>query len=163
MTTPEERLEIRMGLIELKAMERVIRTNRANLLQRLRGHVAQRLPPINLVEIAIEVASRPVPNLIPPAAPPASRFKAPKMKQKVLRQSILDLPSEHECGICLEIHLKKDSSVCNCNHEFGTTCFSGWISSRKNTRQLVTCPTCRQQTTTVTKYQARRPRQKPAV
>ena len=73
------------------------------------------------------------------------RITLPKQVSKVLKHLALEKTLEEICGICLEMHFKKDSVVCNCSHEFGKICFAEWARIRTQERKQVLCPICRQE------------------
>ena len=68
----------------------------------------------------------------------------PKIKSKVLNKTRLNSPTLNDCGICLENHIKRDTTILSlCCHEFGQECFQGWMDIRKKNKQPINCPTCR--------------------
>jgi hypothetical protein len=86
------------------------------------------------------------------------RIKHPKLKEKVVKQTELNVTLENLCGICLDEHVKKDSLLCNCNHEFGKDCFNQWLDICKASNQVVTCPTCRIAVKEIIGFRARAPK-----
>lgn len=84
----------------------------------------------------------------------------PKIKSKVLKKSVLTAPSVNDCGICLENHIKQDTVSCLCSHEFGKTCFEGWIQICVKNNKNVTCPCCRGKVTELKTYREKAKRNK---
>ena len=84
--------------------------------------------------------------------PPRFRRNPPPIHIcKVITDTELIQPISEICSICLESHLKQDSVMCNCAHEFGKECLEAWIDT---CTQDVNCPTCRQTLTHVTSFRA---------
>jgi hypothetical protein len=72
-----------------------------------------------------------------------------------LKKKEQDINLSDVCGICLEYHKKTDIHTCNCTHEFGKDCLSGWLKICKNNNKELSCPICRVLITDDTNYRAK--------
>jgi hypothetical protein len=81
-----------------------------------------------------------------------------KLKTKVKTLSREEMTSilPDVCGICLDNHMKKETILCCCNHTFGRECFNNWKKICNSNKKHLTCPSCRQNITHITKFSIRR-------
>lgn len=86
------------------------------------------------------------PFLITPLPPP------PPRPPKIVKVHLIDEEGEMcmagDCAICMIIHKKKDTSIVNCGHQFGSLCLSKWTGKGG----IATCPLCRTVVTVITKF-----------
>jgi len=73
----------------------------------------------------------------------------PIEKKKVISKAQLESICENSCPICLEKHIKKDTLVTECGHEYGKACYNAWFIAHN------TCPTCRKVCPRVTTFKER--------
>ena len=82
---------------------------------------------------------------------PAVR-RNPLEKMVTIKKADFEAPCIDSCPICLEKHIKGDTIMTECNHEFGIQCYNSWMTAFTSNH---TCPTCRKVTPRVTMYKTR--------
>jgi hypothetical protein len=92
-----------------------------------------------------------------PAAPAPFDWSLPqhsstKKKLKVIAKAKFNGDCEQECGICFEIHKKRDTLTTSCDHVYCISCWSTWMNARNSNK---TCPTCRLFLPSATYYKIR--------
>lgn len=78
-----------------------------------------------------------------------------KTKVKTLCREEMESILPDVCGICLDNHMKKETIICCCNHTFGRECFKNWKKICNINKKDLTCPSCRQNITHITKFRIR--------
>ena len=73
-------------------------------------------------------------------------------KMVTIKKADFEAPCIDSCPICLEKHIKGDTIMTECNHEFGIQCYNSWMTAFTSNH---TCPTCRKVTPRVTMYKTR--------
>ena len=76
----------------------------------------------------------------------------PLEKMVTIKKADFEAPCIDSCPICLEKHIKGDTIMTECNHEFGIQCYNSWMTAFTSNH---TCPTCRKVTPRVTMYKTR--------
>ena len=76
----------------------------------------------------------------------------PLEKMVTIKKAEFDAICTESCSICLEKHIKGDTIMTECNHEFGVKCYNSWMTAFTSNH---TCPTCRKETPRVTMYKTR--------
>lgn len=76
----------------------------------------------------------------------------PLEKMVTIKKADFDANCTDSCSICLEKHIKGDTIMTECNHEFGIQCYNSWMTAPTSNHK---CPTCRKVTPRVTMYKTR--------
>jgi len=76
----------------------------------------------------------------------------PLEKMVTIKKAEFNAICTDSCSICLEKHIKGDTIMTECNHEFGVKCYNSWMTAFTSNH---TCPTCRKVTPRVTMYKTR--------
>lgn len=97
-------------------------------------------------------------------ATPNPRYTKPTYKEKVVAITKKQATTQEECPICQESHPRLNTLMADtCKHTFGTQCISHWMDiCWTRDKKRATCPTCRVDIYSVTKYKERAaPKNKP--
>ena len=109
------------------------------------------IEPLNLIAILqAEQVLRPVAVVTP--------RETLKIKTKTLKATEQDTLLPDACAVCLCQHTKMDTTVLNCNHQFGKECFRKWKIICIKSDKDISCPTCRQKVTITTIFKINKPR-----
>jgi Ring finger domain len=76
----------------------------------------------------------------------------PLEKMVTIKKAEFDAICTDSCSICLEKHIKGDTIMTECNHEFGIQCYNSWMTAPTSNHK---CPSCRKETPRVTMYKTR--------
>jgi hypothetical protein len=145
-------------------LERAIDGIVGSAREMVRRRVAENPPGINIINRLLAVrdrvqappvaapVARPAAELRPasrptarPAAPAPFDWSLPqhsstKKKLKVIAKAKFNGDCEQECGICFEIHKKRDTLTTSCDHVYCISCWSTWMNAINSNKA---CPTCR--------------------
>jgi hypothetical protein len=76
----------------------------------------------------------------------------PPRPLKIVKVKMIDEDGEMcmagDCAICMINHKRKDTSIVNCGHQFGSLCLIKWTSKGG----IATCPLCRTVVTVITEF-----------
>jgi len=84
----------------------------------------------------------------------------PLEKMVTIKKAEFDAICTDSCSICLEKHIKGDTIMTECNHEFGIQCYNSWMTAPMSNHK---CPSCRKETPRVTMYKTRCRKPRPII